>query len=782
MKRSSTRTIPRKGNPRIKNGGKWLRTLTAAAFILLTCAGLAWHTGWGTLSSFGIGSVAEVCPLGALEAMLAERTFLPQAFFGLLIVAAAAVLFGRFFCGWVCPVPLLRRMAGVREEKAQRAQNPERQAFPKLKENPCGATAAACPPSACATCAATVSDVVGAGSGEAGAKDKADPQGASSGPFWVLGGALASSAVFGFPVFCLICPVGLTFALVIALWRLFEFNEPSLSIVFFAGFLMLEVFVLRRWCHVLCPLGAVMTVLSRFNRTFRPSVKPEACATTAGIDCRVCRDVCPEGLDPRGGNAAWADARCTKCRACADACPTHAVHFPAFEKQRAQVKGAAGEAVRVKLDLPARTPEKTLPAEARRRTFGEVVPGLSLQEAVLEASRCLRCGECVAACPLGNPIPDMMALMAEGRAAEAGRLVLKSGAAPELCGRLCPQARLCEGACSLGRTGLPVAVGAVERAAADAALARGGRLSRRRPRRRTSVAVVGAGPAGLACAWKLAELGAEVTVIDALETAGGLLAHGIPAFKLDGAVLEKRLAMLRKAGVVFRLGVPFEGAFAGEVLAGHDAVFVATGAGRAVMPVFAQNVKDGIIDALAFLKAQAKGLGDKSAYAGRRVVVMGGGDTALDCARTAVRLGASETIVAARREASGLRASPREVAHAREEGVRFMTKVAPIEALSDEGGALAGIVFEHVETGERTTLETTRAVVAFGQACVRIEALAAAGVLYDEGNRILVDSQGRTAHPKIWAGGDAVRGAALAAQALADGRHAALTIAKTLGL
>ncbi len=786
MKRSSTRTVPRKGNPRIKNGGRRLRTLTAAAFILMTCAGLAWHTGWGTLSSFGIGSVAEVCPLGALEAMLADRTFLPQAFFGLLIVAAAAVLFGRFFCGWVCPVPLLRRMAGVREERAQSALKRESPALPAAKENPCGSTAAACPPSACATCAATASIGLGAASGEAGAKEKSDPQGPSSGPFWVLGGALASSAVFGFPVFCLICPVGLTFALVIALWRLFEFNEPSLSIVFFAGFLILEVFVLRRWCHVLCPLGAVMTVLARFNRTFRPSVKPEACASSAGIDCRVCRDVCPEGLDPRGGNAAWADARCTKCRACADACPTHAVHFPAFERQQSQEK-AAGEAGSMKLDLPARTIPKMLSSDDRRRTFGEVEQGLSLQEAVLEASRCLRCGECVAACPLDNPIPDMMALMAEGRAAEAGRLLLKSGAAPELCGRICPQARLCEGACSLGRAGLPVAVGAVERAAADAALARGGRLSRRRPRRRTSVAVVGAGPAGLACAWKLAELGAEVTVIDALETAGGLLAHGIPAFKLDGSVLGKRLAMLRKAGVVFRLGVRFEGAFAGEVLAGHDAVFVATGAGCAVMPAFARNAKDeavksGLVDALAFLKAQAGGLGDKSAYVGRRVVVLGGGDTAIDCARTAVRLGASETIVAARREASGLRASPREVAHAREEGVVFMPKVVPVEALSDEGGALAGVVFEHVETGERTTIETTRAVVAFGQACVRIEALAAAGVLYDEANRILVDSQGRTAHPKIWAGGDAVRGPALAVQALADGRRAALSIAKTLGL
>lgn len=783
MKRSTAKAAPRNGTSGKKHLGRRLRTLTATAFILMTCAGLIWHMGWGTLSSFGIGSIAQVCPLGALEAMLADRTFLPQAFFGLLVVAAAAAAFGRIFCGWVCPVPLLRRIAGVSEEKAQKHETKaEVPALQAAKANACGPSAAGCAPSACGACPAPASGAPGQASGEARGQDKAIARGPSSGPFWVLGGALASSAVFGFPVFCLICPVGLTFALVIALWRLFEFNEPSLSIVFFAGFLMLEVFVLRRWCHAFCPLGAVMTVLSRLNRTFRPSVKPGACATAAGIDCRVCRDVCPEGLDPRGGNAPWTDARCTKCRACADACPTHAVHFPAFEKQRAAAKAEAGEAVRVKLDLPARAPEKTLPAEARRRTFGEVVPGFSLQEAVLEASRCLRCGECVAACPLGNPIPDMMALMAEGRAGEAGRLLLKSGAAPEVCGRICPQERLCEGACSLGRTGLPVAVGAVERAAADAALARGGRLSRRRPKRRISVAVVGAGPAGLACAGMLAELGADVTVIDALDAAGGLLAHGIPAFKLDGAVLERRLSMLEKAGVAFRLGVRFEGAFAGEVLAKHDAVFVATGAGRAVMPAFAQNVKDGIIDALSFLKAQAKGLGDKSAYAGHRVVVMGGGDTALDCARTAVRLGASEMIVAARREASGLRASPREVAHAREEGVRFMTKVAPIEALSDEGGALAGVVFEDVETGERTTLETTRAVIAFGQACVRLESLAALGVHYDDGNRILADAQGRTAHPKIWAGGDAVRGPALAAQALADGRRAALSIAKTLGL
>lgn len=760
---------PARGSSKSASGkravGRRLRSLTAAAFIVMTGVGLAWHTGWGTPSSFGIGSIAEVCPLGALEAMLADRTFLPQAFFGLMIVAAVVVLFGRVFCGWVCPVPLLRRITGMRDVRP--AEESEAGAY---KTSAC---------TACASCASLSQD------GEAKSK-AAGSQGRNpgSGSFWVLGGALASSAVFGFPVFCLICPVGLTFALGIALWRLFEFNEPSLSIVFFAGFLILEVFVLRRWCHAFCPLGAVMTILARLNRTFRPSVKPEACAVCAGIDCRVCRDACPEGLDPRGGNTPWTNARCTKCRACADACPTHAIHFPVYERKAAAAAASAGEerAVTVKVLLPPRVPEKTIPIALRKATFAETVEGLTLREAVQEASRCLRCGECTAACPLGNPIPEMMALMADGRAAEAGRLLLKTGATPDICGRICPQERLCEGACSLGRSGAPVAIRAVERAAADAALSRGARLERRRPNRKASVAVVGAGPSGLACADMLARLGASVTVIDAHEMAGGLLTHGIPAFKLDAGVLEKRLAVLRKAGVAFRLGTRFEDEIVGEVLASYDAVFVATGAGRAVMPPFAQGVRAGLVEALAFLRENASGACDKSALTGRRVVVLGGGDTALDCARTAVRLGASETIVACRRATDELRASKREVGHAREEGVVFLPHVTPVDAEVDANGSLVGLVFENVGTGERSTIKTTTAVVAFGQRCMRLDRLVAEGVVYDEEDRILVDADGRTAVPKIWAGGDAVRGPALAAEAVADGRRAALSIAGMLGL
>ena len=179
-------------------------------------------------------------------------------------------------------------------------------------------SAASCPSSSCRDCA--LANRV---------KEKTD-RAAEKTPYVILGGALASSAVFGFPVFCLICPVGLTFALTAALWRLFEFNETNWAILWFAGFLVLELLVLRRWCSRFCPLGALWTLASRFNRFLRPKAREDLCTrVTHGVACTICRDVCPEGIDPAeaAGNPMLL-ARCTKCGACAAACPTGAVHFP----------------------------------------------------------------------------------------------------------------------------------------------------------------------------------------------------------------------------------------------------------------------------------------------------------------------------------------------------------------------------------------------------------------------------------------------------------------------
>ena len=254
----------------MKISSKVLRSLTAILFLLLTAAGLLWHTGWGTLSSFGWKDIALICPLGAIEVMLAEKTFIPQAFFGLAAVFLICTIFGRIFCGWVCPVPLLKRLFRKRDEVRIDEQKTREAPGAPHEEKTEGSAAVplACAQSSPANCAMEAEPACSACTSVRKAHAETEKSSRSSGarnagPLAVLAGALASSAVFGFPVFCLICPVGLTFALLIALWRLFEVNDLSWSIAIFAGFLFLEIFVLRRWCGNFCPLGALMTLLSR---------------------------------------------------------------------------------------------------------------------------------------------------------------------------------------------------------------------------------------------------------------------------------------------------------------------------------------------------------------------------------------------------------------------------------------------------------------------------------------------------------------------------------------
>ena len=238
----------------MKRNSKLLRTLSVLAVIALVCLGLALHTGTGTPSAWGIYDIAAICPLGAAEAALASKTVVPPMLIALAIGIALVVLFGRAFCAWGCPIPLLRRIFGLKEPKRKRR-------------------------------ASDALDVPAAQRG--GAADSRN---------WVLGGALLSTAVFGFPVFCLICPVGLTFATLIAVWRLFQFNEVALSLLVFPAMLALEVLVLRKWCSRFCPLGALLSLVSRLNRTFRPVSNEATCLRSSkGEHCHQCADVCPEG-------------------------------------------------------------------------------------------------------------------------------------------------------------------------------------------------------------------------------------------------------------------------------------------------------------------------------------------------------------------------------------------------------------------------------------------------------------------------------------------------------
>ena len=311
-----------------------LRMLCAFAFILLVFFGLILHTGSGTLSAIGWRDIAAVCPLGALEAMLAEKTLIPRAILGALAVVAFCLILGRVFCGWICPVPFIKQLFGQEEHACESPSEKKAVNHTALQHR-------------CVIPLRVIKDTSGRTAASPSTTDTAQTKSAESaktaavttnikspkGPFMVLAGALASSAAFGFPVFCLICPVGLTFALVIALWRLAEFNELSWSIAIFAGFLFLEVFVLRRWCRSFCPLGAVMTLLSWGNRTFRIRSTPNACLRKTGLPCEVCRSVCPEGLNPTTLETTdLASARCTKCRICIDACPSQALQQSFFTR------------------------------------------------------------------------------------------------------------------------------------------------------------------------------------------------------------------------------------------------------------------------------------------------------------------------------------------------------------------------------------------------------------------------------------------------------------------
>ncbi|HZW15560.1 MAG TPA: FAD-dependent oxidoreductase, partial [Brevundimonas sp.] len=335
------------------------------------------------------------------------------------------------------------------------------------------------------------------------------------------------------------------------------------------------------------------------------------------------------------------------------------------------------------------------------RGFGEIQAAFSPAAGAGQASRCAQCGVpfCQTGCPLESNIPDWLKLAAEGRLEEAWRQAEATSTLPEICGRICPQDRLCEGACTLEKSGWEtVTIGSVERWLGDMAFEKGW-VAPVRPlvERGRSVGVVGAGPAGLAAADRLRSAGYAVTIYDRHDRAGGLLTYGIPGFKLEKPVVQRRLDRLAEGGVVFRLGVEVGGdlPFA-EVRATHDAVLIATGVYQARRLTAPGCGSDGVVAALAYLIASnRKGFGDAvPAFdsgalnaAGKRVVVVGGGDTAMDCVRTAVRQGAASVTCLYRRDRDNMPGSAREVAHAEEEGVVFEWLAAPRAVLGEAGRA-----------------------------------------------------------------------------------------------
>lgn len=289
------------------------RALAATGVLGLVGVGLAVHTGTGTPSAWGIADIAAICPLGAIEAAVASKTIVPPLFVGLAIAVLLVVLVGRAFCAWGCPVPLLRRLFGVKEPRYGKDAQSSKRASGAARE---------------------ASDATLPAAERGGVNDSRN---------WVLGATVLTTAAFGFPVFCLICPVGLTVATFIALWRVFQFSEVTLSLVVFPLILLVEVLLLRKWCHRFCPLGALMGLVARLNKTFRPTVNTAVCLRHEGATCSHCAEVCPEGIDFHQAEVSAPLSECTKCGECAVSCPAHAISFPFLPREKSAAAAARRE-------------------------------------------------------------------------------------------------------------------------------------------------------------------------------------------------------------------------------------------------------------------------------------------------------------------------------------------------------------------------------------------------------------------------------------------------------
>lgn len=449
-----------------------------------------------------------------------------------------------------------------------------------------------------------------------------------------------------------------------------------------------------------------------------------------------------------------------------------------------------------------RTPVREQDPARRATNFEEVCYGYNTEEALLEASRCLKCPKprCVQACPVGLNIPGFIKALHDGDTAAAAEIIAADSSLPSVCGRVCPQESQCEGSCVLGIKGEPVAIGKLERYVGDWRIAHADELPAPRiSRNGKKVAVVGSGPSGLACASDLARLGYEVKIFEALHKVGGVLVYGIPEFRLpkDGVVAHE-VEAVRKLGVEIETDVIIGRTMTVDDLLdseGYDAVFVGSGAGLPrFMGIPGENL-NGVFSANEFLtranlmKAYEEEY-DTPIYSGKRIVVVGGGNVAMDAVRTAKRLGADAVIVY-RRSEKELPARVEEVHHAKEEGIVFRMLTNPTAVIGDETGKVVGLDCVEMELGEPDASGRRSPVVKEGSdfridCDVVIMALGTSpnplikdttkGLDTNRKGCIVADEDGATTRPGVFAGGDAVTGAATVILAMGAGRKAAKAI------
>ena len=452
------------------------------------------------------------------------------------------------------------------------------------------------------------------------------------------------------------------------------------------------------------------------------------------------------------------------------------------------------------LDLPRAEPAKK-PTTERTQQFVEIYTAFKQDNVVEQADRCIACGNpyCEWKCPVHNYIPNWLKLIAEGNLFEAAEMSHKTNSLPEICGRVCPQDRLCEGACTLEDGFGAVTIGAIEKYISDTALAQGWKpdlsdviATDKR------VAIIGAGPAGIGCADILTRNGVKPIVFDKYPEIGGLLTFGIPSFKLEKSIMEKRRELLEEMGVEFVLNteigkdIQFQ-----QLLDDYDAVFLGMGAYTYMKGGFPGEDLEGVHEALPYLVSNIYNISDWDTakpdfvdMKGKKVVVLGGGDTAMDCNRTAIRQTADSVTCVYRRDEANMPGSKREVQNAKEEGVEFLFNRQPVEIVGN--GKVEGIKVVTTELGEpdergrrwpqaiegsEEIIATDNVIIAFGFSPSPADWFSKFDIKTDDRGRVIAPENNKlpfqTSNPKVFSGGDMVRGSDLVVTAIFEGRQAA---------
>jgi glutamate synthase (NADPH/NADH) small chain len=461
------------------------------------------------------------------------------------------------------------------------------------------------------------------------------------------------------------------------------------------------------------------------------------------------------------------------------------------------------------IEVPRQDPHKSS-VEIRIRDYREIYGQFDSESAGIQAGRCLSCGNpyCEWKCPVHNYIPNWLKLIAEGNLFEAAELSHKTNTLPEVCGRVCPQDRLCEGACTLNDGFGAVTIGAIEKYISDEALKAGWRPNLSGVINTDKrVAVVGAGPAGLGCADVLIRNGVKPIVFDRYQEIGGLLTFGIPPFKLEKEIIKTRRQLFEEMGVEFRLNTEVGRDISLQhLLDGFDAVFLGMGAYTAMRGGVPGEDLEGVHDALPYLIANVnRTLGivqtvdDFIDMRNQRVAVLGGGDTAMDCNRTAIRQQASSVTCVYRRDAENMPGSRREVRNAKEEGVKFLFNRQPIEIIGDRSVNSLKVVTTELGKpdargrrqpmpvpGSEEIVPADQVIIAFGFRPSPEAWFKEYGIEADSSGRVVARQQVpynfQTTNAKVFAGGDMVRGSDLVVTAIFEGRQAAEGILEYLGL